>query len=140
MDNRNIISALIGLTGAISNNGKSENTDSIIIEALLSKDSDSIMEKLRKEKYAISPDCENCKTPCGNTSDYDMDKYDMQPGEIKKIKEDIISELKRIAEFYKNKEELPEICIKAISHLGYELKIESYRNLMEELKDVKTNN
>ena len=33
-----ILSALIGLCGAVSNNGKTENTDRVVLEAILSKE------------------------------------------------------------------------------------------------------
>lgn len=42
--NRNIISALIGLVGAVSNGGKTENTDYIIKIALASEDTDEMAE------------------------------------------------------------------------------------------------
>jgi hypothetical protein len=76
MNNKRILSALIGLAGAVGNNGKTEHTDAIVRAALLAVDSDAQIELIHREKYAISPNCETCQFPCGNTSDYDMEKFD----------------------------------------------------------------
>ena len=71
-----IISALIGLVGAVSNNGKTEQTDRVIREAFLClKDAGSeeeMVQKIHAEKFIIAPDCATCLNPCGNTSDYDL--------------------------------------------------------------------
>ena len=49
MQGDSIISALIGLVGAVSNNGKTEQTDSVIREAFLRlKDADSEEEMVQK--------------------------------------------------------------------------------------------
>ena len=49
MQGDSIISALIGLVGAVSNNGKTEQTDSVIREAFLRlKDTDSEEEMVQK--------------------------------------------------------------------------------------------
>ena len=77
--NEKIISALVGLAGVVGNNGKTKHTDSIVMNALLNcyspADEDAIVTAIRKDKYTISPNCETCPTPCGNTSDYDMTKF-----------------------------------------------------------------
>lgn len=79
MQGDSIISALIGLVGAVSNNGKTEQTDSVIREAFLClKDADSeeeMVQKIHAEKFIIAPDCATCLNPCGNTSDYDMAQF-----------------------------------------------------------------
>ena len=59
MNNKKILCGLIGLVGAVSNNEKTADTDNIIITALLSEDSEEIIDKIHREKYQISP---NCKT------------------------------------------------------------------------------
>ena len=64
MNNKKILCGLIGLVGAVSNNQKTDNTDSIIITALLSEDSEDAIAKIHREKYLISPNCETCQTPC----------------------------------------------------------------------------
>lgn len=133
MKKKKILSALIGLVGTVSNNGKTENTDHVIITALLSDDSEEIVATIHKEKYQISPNCESCQLPCGNTSDYDIDQFDRWSGEVKLIKEEIIEKLIGVAKDCKSNEQLPKIVYKAIAYLGYDLQIESYQSLLEDL-------
>ena len=134
MNKKKILSALIGLAGAAISNGKTENTDSVIITALLSEDSEEVVATIHKEKYQISPNCETCQSPCGNTSDYDLNQFDRWTGEIKLLKEEIIERLIDVAKGCKSSGQLPEIAYKAIAYLGYELQIESFQLLLEDLK------
>ena len=46
-----ILSALIGLCGAVSNNGKTENTDRLVLEAILSKEPEDAVRRIHEEKY-----------------------------------------------------------------------------------------
>ena len=52
MIKKKILSALIGLAGAVSNNGKTEHTDRVVITALLSEDSEEAVAAIHKEKNA----------------------------------------------------------------------------------------
>ena len=94
MQGDRIISALIGLVGAMSNNGKTERTDSVVREAFLRlTDGDSeeeTVQKIHAEKFAIAPDCANCLNPCGNTSDYDMAQFYAADVKIIAAKRDLI--------------------------------------------------
>ena len=134
MNNKKILCGLIGLVGAVSNNQKTDNTDSIIITALLSEDSEDAIAKIHREKYLISPNCETCQTPCGNTSDYDINAMDKWPKEMKLIKNEIFESLVNLAQACKSSGQLPKIAYKAIAYLGYELDMESYKKILEELK------
>lgn len=134
MNQKKILSALIGLVGAVSTNGKTENTDSVMITALLSEDSEEVVTAIQKEKYQIAPNCETCQSPCGNTSDYDLNQFDRWSGEIKLLKEEIIEKLVEVARSCKSSGQLPETVYKAIAYLGYELQMDSYQLLLEELK------
>lgn len=139
--NEKIVSALVGLAGANANNGKTKNTDSIVMNALLncysSDNEDEIVRAVIKEKYAISPNCENCATPCGNTSDYDMEKF-FQNIKLKAIKEELIEEtVALVKRLYNNgKIELPEEIYKAISFFGYDLSVDSYRELINSIRQM----
>lgn len=136
MDNPRIISALIGLCGAIGNNGKTGQTDSIVMEALLSPDSEDMAGRIHQEKYTISPNCASCQFPCGNTSDYDMERfYDATQEEIQS-KLEMLEELKNLMRRLQreNRTRLPDAAYQAIACLGYGLTAESYRKLTEELK------
>lgn len=132
--NKDILSALIGLVGAANNNGKTGQTDVIVREAFVSDGEDSLVEKIHGEKYAISPNCETCQSPCGNTSDYPSEKYEQWSKELKEIKEQIIAEAKRIAENIDEGKALPDIVYRAIAYVGYDLNYESYTKLLEDLR------
>lgn len=139
--NEKIISSLVGLARACGNNGKTEDTDSIVMNALLRCDSSAeegaIVSAIRKEKYIISPNCETCLTPCGNTADYDMEMFH-QNKELKGIKEDLIRETAALAARLSSslKTELPEEIYKAISYFGYELSVDSYKDLIHTLTQM----
>lgn len=94
MQGDSIISALIGLVGAVSNNGKTEQTDRVIREAFLClKDAGSeeeMVQKIHAEKFIIAPDCATCLNPCGNTSDYDMTQFYAADAKIISAKLDLI--------------------------------------------------
>ena len=61
MQGDSIISALIGLVGAVSNNGKTEQTDRVIREAFLcltdAGSEEEMVQKIHAEKFIIAPDC-----------------------------------------------------------------------------------
>lgn len=129
---RKILSALIGLAGAVSNNGKSSNTDGIIRGALLN---DAVMDwvsLIHKEKFTVSPGCETCSSPCGNTSDYPVDAFESWSKARAELTDSITDELVRIASA--SEEKLPDIVYKAIAYIGYDLENEAYSELLEEMK------
>jgi len=130
--NKNILSALIGLVGAINNNGKTPSSDTTIRKALLSDDSS--IEDIHHEKYEISPNCASCKSPCGNTSDYPIASFDEWSDEQKELKEQIMEEIMRIAGNGNTDSELPDIVLKGIAYIGYDLEEEHYRKLLDEMK------
>ncbi len=136
MDNPRIISALIGLCGAIGNNGKTQKTDSLVMQALLNADSEEMVSRIHQEKFTISPNCAACEFPCGNTSDYDMERfYDATQEEIQS-KLEMLEELKNLVRRLQreNCTQLPDAAYQAIAYLGYGLAAESYQKLTEELK------
>ena len=128
-----ILSALIGLCGAVSNNGKTENTDRVVLEAILSKEPEDAVRRIHEEKYRISPDCASCPAPCGNTSDGDLSRWNEAPEHIRRLKEEVMAGLDRMAfamaeskakatvENLCGTQELtvPDVVYRAISWLGY---------------------
>lgn len=144
-----VLSALIGLCGAVSNNGKTENTDRVVLEAILSQEPENAVQRIHEEKYKISPDCASCPAPCGNTSDGDLSRWNEAPEHIRRLKEEVMAGLERMAEarakamtenLCRTQEpEVPEVVYRAISWLGYvslnfELGGETGRELLEEIK------
>lgn len=144
-----VLSALIGLCGAVSNNGKTENTDRVVLEAILSQEPEKAVQRIHEEKYRISPDCASCPAPCGNTSDGDLSRWNEAPEHIRRLKEEVMAGLERMAEgrakamtenlCRTQEREVPEVVYRAISWLGYvslnfELGEETGRELLEKIK------
>ena len=144
-----VLSALIGLCGAVSNNGKTENTDRVVLEVILSQEPEKAVRRIHEEKYKISPDCASCPAPCGNTSDGDLSRWNEAPEHIRRLKEEVMAGLERMAEaraksmtenLCRTQEpEVPEVVYRAISWLGYvslnfELGEETGRELLGEIK------
>lgn len=159
--NKQIVSALIGLVGAVETNGKTEHTDEVISNALLHcfEQDDlnkeqfhsaincaentainleaSILTEIRKEKFTISPNCETCPTPCGNTSAFDMSTF-YENNEVAVCKEEMLREaFSLVLRLHANgKTELPEEIYRALSYVRYDLSKDSYQALTETLKHM----
>lgn len=139
--NEKIVSALIGLAGAYSSNGKTPNTDAIVTNALLHCYSDNdevaIVNDIVHDKYTLSPNCETCPTPCGNTSDYDMTKFHSNT-ELISLKEELLFETVALAKRIsaRGKHVLPEDIYRALCFFSYELDEASYRKQINTLKQM----
>lgn len=129
---RKTLSALIGLVGAESNNGKTEDTDAIVRQALLRMHEEDWSQRIREEKFRIAPNCAACSAPCGNTSDYPMEQFESWSADQRAIREQVIRELQRIAAV--ERDSLPEIVYQAIAYIGYDLEEEAYQRLLEDMK------
>lgn len=131
--NKKNLSALIGLCGAVGNNGKTENTDAIVREALFCAEDFDLRSKIQQEKFEISPNCATCTFPCGNTSDFPMEAFDLWDENQCLLKEEIYKEILRIMKTVQPDGVLPDVIYKAISYIGYDLSESSHRKLLEEL-------
>lgn len=144
-----IISALIGLVGAVSNNGKTDETDKIIKKALMSikngENEDSVVDMIHKEKFTIAPDCATCLNPCGNTSDYDIKKLKNASEDVRNAKLNLINALCEMVVSLKYDElsddehsdnVLPDDAYRAIAYLGYDLAVESYDEITDKIKSI----
>lgn len=98
MTDLKIIGALIGLAGAISNNGKTEQTDAVVRGALKSQDADQAVRRIHDEKRVISPNCETCQFPCGNTSDYAPERFEQSAEPVIALKKQVILALMDLAD------------------------------------------
>lgn len=94
------------MVGACNNNPKTENTDLVVVKALAfsslypdcgNDDLQRIIDEIYTEKYTVAPGCAQCAMPCGNTSDYDMERICKAADDIRAVKTDIISELQKAA-------------------------------------------
>lgn len=137
MQGEQIISALIGLVGAVSNNGKTEQTDGVIRKAFSQirngGNEQEIVEAVHREKFAISPDCVACKNPCGNTSDYDMDRFHEASESIQNRKLELIRAIGAYLESVQE-EKLPDRIYQGIAYLGYDLEESAYVELIRQIR------
>ncbi len=142
-----IISVLVGLAGAVGNNGKTAHTDQIVIDALAfchhnptagEEAYQAVACLIQKEKYAISPNCATCPSPCGNTSDYDMRRFYGANDITQKAKREMLAEMKKLASRLKKERAIqaPECLYKAISYFGYDLDAKQYEELAKELAQM----
>lgn len=147
-----IISALIGLVGACNNNPKTENTDTLVIKALafplVQPEADdevlqALIEEIYAEKYTIAPGCAACQTPCGNTSDYDMDRIYGAEADIRELKLGILSALKALAADLYSRQKLDMLsaeCIdhfyKALVYISFDMEREGLFTFWNEVQDT----
>lgn len=134
MQGDSIISALIGLVGAVSNNGKTEQTDSVIREAFLcltdAGSEEEMVRKIHAEKFIIAPDCATCLSPCGNTSDYDMAQFYAADAKVISAKRDLIE---TVCKKLGSSENVPEDVYQGIAYLGYDLESEAYAQIQQKI-------
>lgn len=137
-----IISALAGLVGAINNNGKTDNTDKVIINSLAfpllnpdfsDDDLSVVLDDIYSEKNTIAPNCATCTAPCGNTSDYDMSRLYNAGEEIRSLKLQIISRLEKLALYAQNSDADCTVFYKGIAYVSYDLTKEMLSQLLEEI-------
>lgn len=139
-----ILSVLVGLAGAVNNNGKTADTDRIVLQALSycdckddisQSDAEAILTTLRQEKHAVSPGCAVCNAPCGNTSDYDMELFYRCSPSVLELKEKIWKITEHLAADLMASDcfDAPEIIYKAIAWLGYNLDEELYQELLGQM-------
>lgn len=152
MEKNKILSALIGLIGACNNNPKTENTDYIVIKALAfspepsetsNKALQALIEEIHTEKYAVAPGCAACQTPCGNTSDYDMNRIYEAEMEIRDLKLEILSAVEELAaDIYSSKKigvlsiESMDFFYKTILYISLDMEKNGLRAFLNEVQNT----
>lgn len=147
-----IISALTGLVGACNNNPKTENTDRVIIKALAfpiawpeadDETLQALIEEIHTEKYSIAPNCAVCQTPCGNTSDYDMNRIYNAKADVRDLKLKMIAALRELAaDLYSRQkqgalsEESMEIFYKVLSYISFDMEKNSLVTFWNEVQET----
>lgn len=127
-----VISALIGLAGACNNNPKTPQTDRVVLRALAGEQD---AEAVRAEKFAVAPDCAVCMNPCGNTSDYDMERLYTADAEIREVKLQIIEGLRQAAKsLLRMQKAETDLFYKALLYVGSDLDIDTLRALLAEVQ------
>lgn len=150
--NDKIISALIGLVGTCDNNPKTKNTDHVIMKALAfpslhsevnEETLQALIEEIYAEKYAIAPGCAACQTPCGNTSDYDMNRIYSADADVCSLKLKILSAIEEAAaDLYSHQkmdvltEESMELFYNGLAYTGYDMEEGSLRIFWNEVQET----
>ena len=132
-----VISALIGLVGAVSNNGRTEQTDEVIGEAFLHlrepDREEDMVRQIHAAKNVIAPDCAVCKNPCGNTSDYDMTQFYDADEKVVAAKQELIVTICSVME---ESGEITDSVYRGIAYLGYPVRPEECEELQQEIQEV----
>lgn len=143
--------ALIGLVRACQNNGKTENTDRIIIEGLFTTNGNAneetlraMIEKVHAEKSVVSPGCDTCAAPCGNTDDYDMNQIWNAQEDIRTLKSQILYGIRGMAADayhamalgYTNPD-VNNFFHKALAKISYDLNVDALLPVVTEAEEVK---
>lgn len=147
-----IISALIGLVGACSNNPKTAETDRLLIRALafplLRPEYDDealreIVDEIYSEKNSVAPGCSVCAAPCGNTSDYDMRRIYEADEKIRKVKLQILEKLQKLAAYVWRNQESGKISYtdsgffyKALSYVSYDMDEADLLGILDEAEKI----
>lgn len=136
------ISVLIGLAGACNNNPKTAGTDRVVLRALAADGEGDmqrdLLEEIRAEKYAVVPGCAMCASPCGNTSDYDMDRLYRADKEIRETKLQILSALRETAKLLLREPNADIAFVyKALLYVGNDVEVNALQEVLEEIQAVK---
>lgn len=149
---KNLLGALIALAKTSNNNSKTDNTDRVLIEGLVAIKMESFGEEMlnkklamaRQEKYVISPNCSTCASPCGNTSEYDVELWKEEDEVCQEIKGQMIKVLLDTAQMIyqgmmlkKDMSEDMEIFYKILEIVTYQFEAEELREVLEELLETK---
>lgn len=126
-----VVSALIGLAGACNNNPKTPQTDRILLRALAGEQD---AEAVRAEKFAVAPDCAVCMNPCGNTSDYDLERLYTADAEVREAKMQILSALRETAKSLLHKQENIDLFYQALLYVGNDVRMDDLRALLAEVQ------
>lgn len=97
-----LIGALIGLARATDGNEHliSASSTALVIESLSASEPariEALLGRVEDEKQKMVPDCFLCTSPCGRTSPYDLSTLKGAAPEVREIKTQILSEIRRLA-------------------------------------------
>ena len=112
-----LLGALIGLAKSTANTAPVESTLETLVDglALLYREKENLCveddannsalncelaqmtDRVHEEKFKLVPDCALCKSPCGNTSDYDASLFRESQASNQELNLEIIAGLEKIA-------------------------------------------
>ena len=147
-----LTSALIGLAHACENNPKTDATDRIVIEGLFTTITNvnfndetlkEMVAHVHTEKSRIVPGCSACASPCGNTSDYDMNLIWDADEDIRSLKSLILFGIRGMAAYAYHAlmlglsdKTVNNFFYKALSILGYDYEMNELLPIVLEVGEV----
>ena len=96
---RELLGCLIGLARTCSNNPPTDETEGLLLAGLHAADEAvamapdrlrSLIDRVKADKIAVSPNCANCASPCGKNDDYDLRRMDAADPAVRAVKERIL--------------------------------------------------
>ena len=99
---RELLGCLIGLARTCSNNPPTDETEGLLLAGLHAADEATaldderlraLMDRVRADKVAVSPNCAVCASPCGKNDDYDLARIDRAEPAVRAVKERILRAL-----------------------------------------------
>ena len=140
-----LLGALIGLVGATQSEARpTAETDEMIIrgltafadESITDENAASLIEEVHALKNRISPSCTCCASPCGRTTDYDMNKMYEGDAKLLEIKKQLLDKLCRKAAGLKNTPEGDRadaaFLYKGLLYISLDMDIKYFKPLLEE--------
>ena len=96
---RELLGCLIGLARTCSNNPPTDETEGLLLAGLHAVDDataieperlQALIDRVRADKTAVSPNCATCVSPCGKNDDYDVSRMDTAEAPVREAKERIL--------------------------------------------------
>ena len=96
---RELLGCLIGLARTCSNNPPTDDTEGLLLAGLHAADEAvpmspdrlrALIDRVKADKVAVSPNCATCTSPCGKNDDYDLTRIDDADPAIRAAKERIL--------------------------------------------------
>ena len=96
---RELLGCLIGLARTCSNNPPTGDTEGLLLAGLHAADEATgmteerlraLIDRVRADKAAVSPNCVRCASPCGKNDDYDLTRIDRAEPAVRAAKERIL--------------------------------------------------
>ena len=96
---RELLGCLIGLARTCSNNPPTAETEGLLLAGLHAADEAvpledhrlrALIDRVKADKVAVSPNCATCVSPCGKNDDYDLSRIDAAEPPIRAAKERIL--------------------------------------------------
>lgn len=144
-----LLNAMIGLVRAADKNGKTAETDRVLLEGVKAVRDDTVSAahvlRVREEKAKAAPGCALCAMPCGSTADADMDAVWQEEAQAVALKKDILELLYGAADVLLQKlnsgtadERTLYLFHKGLFFIGEYVEAQELKGVLAELEPLRT--